>query len=95
MCPNLNLLLFEAAVERVFDRKIAEDASAIFYYLWLHQGLSLTDEALLLGFAYIVSKQVPAADAGLKVAVHFGSFLRRTKGFGGRSTHIQRYLYRR
>lgn len=42
MCPNLNLLFFEDAVERVFDKKIAEDASAIFCYLWLHQGLSLT-----------------------------------------------------
>lgn len=37
-----NLLLFEDAVEKGDDRKIAEVTSAIFYYLWLHQGLSLT-----------------------------------------------------
>ncbi len=42
MCPNLNLLFFEDAVEKGDDRKIAEVTSAIFYYLWLHQGLSLT-----------------------------------------------------
>ena len=42
MCPNLNLLFFEDAVEKGGDRKIAEVTSAILYYLWLHQGLSLT-----------------------------------------------------